>query len=100
MTIPKRWFISGPMSGFPLFNRPAFFEAEDKIKKSDPGCFVYNPARLNWDHGSNRDYMLIALPMLITCTDLFVMRGSEDSSGATVERLLAIYCHLTITWEG
>jgi hypothetical protein len=87
------------MSGMAEFNRPAFFKIEEQLKRDEPDCFVYNPARLNWDEGSNKDYMILALPMLITCTDLFVMLGSENSSGSTIERLLAIYCHLNITWE-
>lgn len=93
----ERWFISGPMTGYPQFNRPAFFKAEQVLKYRG---FVYNPARLGWDDGEPKDYMLVAIPMLLTCTHLYVLKGAENSSGATIERLLAIYCHLDITWEG
>ncbi len=92
-----RWFISGPMTGYVGYNRDAFFKAEEFLKQED--CFVYNPARLNWDNGAPADYMMVALPMLLTCTDLYILKGSEDSCGATIERLLAIYCGLVITWE-
>lgn len=35
-------YIAGPMSGYPQFNFPAFFEAEEMLKKV--GWEVFNPA--------------------------------------------------------
>lgn len=38
-----RLYIAGPMRGIPHFNFPAFFQAEDNLKKLGHTCF--NPAR-------------------------------------------------------
>lgn len=87
------------MTNYADFNRPAFHRAEAEIKASDPDAFIYNPARLQWDDGEPKDYMLIALPMLLTCNKLYVMAGAEFSSGATIERMTALYCGIELIFE-
>lgn len=42
-------YLAGPMTGFPNYNFPAFFDAEEKLKEQ--GYEVINPARLDSDAG-------------------------------------------------
>lgn len=95
----ERFFISGPMSDLPEFNRSAFYEAEKYIKYLFTEVFVYNPARLQWDDGHSKDYMLIALPMLLTCTSIFMLKGYEKSKGAMIEKSIAEYCDINIIFQ-
>ena len=45
MELPRlTCYISGPMTGYKDFNYPAFYQAEEMLKKK--GLFVINPARL------------------------------------------------------
>jgi hypothetical protein len=43
----KSVYIAGPMSGFPNFNFPAFFAAEEKLIAD--GWWVFNPAQKDMD---------------------------------------------------
>lgn len=40
---PMKVYIAGPMSGYPEFNFPAFFAAEEELKAN--GWTVFNPAK-------------------------------------------------------
>ena len=42
-------YLAGPMTGFPNYNFPAFFDAEEKLKEQ--GYEVINPARLDSEAG-------------------------------------------------
>jgi len=45
-------FLSGPMRNIPYFNHPAFFAAEEKLKRK--GYTVFNPARMDLEkYGKN-----------------------------------------------
>ena len=81
-------YLSGPMSGLPDFNRPAFFAAEDALLASG-AVKVFNPARhppgLSWEEYMRRD-----LDWLRVClkTDRPILARLPDwwrSRGATVE---------------
>jgi len=80
----KKVYIAGPMTGLPLFNRPAFFAAEAYLK--DRGAKVMNPAMLP-DGFSHQDYMSIAIPMMMTCEAVAFLPGWEKSQGAQQERM-------------
>lgn len=77
-------FISGPMSGIEDFNRPAFREAEQKLKER--GYSVFNPAWLlvdeNW---SFDDLMFIDIAALSRCDAIYQLPGWEKSIGAHYE---------------
>ncbi|MGY3853980.1 DUF4406 domain-containing protein [Aeromonas aquatilis] len=72
-------YIAGPMSGLPMFNRPAFFAAEAYLHGQ--GAWVMNPAVLpdGWDHDA---YMRIAIPMLMECEAVAFLPGWQQSKGA------------------
>lgn len=81
-------FLSGPMTGIPEFNRPAFFEAEAALKAK--GHQVWNPARLpdGLTHG-----LYIALNLAAMNTEkwdiLAQLEGWIWSTGACDEYLEA-----------
>jgi hypothetical protein len=98
-----RLYISGPMSGLPDENRPAFAEAERQLRAA--GYDVFNPASQpdvpRWKTG---DYLVLRdLPALRRCHGLAYLKCWNDRSvGAQVERWYAIACKMHIapvdTW--
>lgn len=81
----KRAFISGPMTGYDDFNRPAFFEAEEKLRKA--GFSVFNPAWLRFDDGgfTDQDIMAIDIEALSRCNYIYQLEGWPNSKGASAE---------------
>lgn len=85
----KRVFISGPMTGYEDFNRPAFMEAEEKLKKA--GFSVFNPAWMNFDSGFSNDAILsIDLVALSHCNYIYQLPGWKYSKGASAEYTFAL----------
>ncbi len=81
-------YLSGPMSGLPEYNYPAFFEAEDALL-SQRYC-VLNPARTNVPKGSPwEEFMRDALRKMMGADAVVVLPGWEASRGARVEVHLA-----------
>jgi hypothetical protein len=83
----KRIYISGPMTGYPLDNRPAFNQAATRLRKL--GFEVINPAELdeiapihsgNWADLLGRD-----LKVLPDCDLVAVLQGWRNSRGAILE---------------
>jgi len=86
---PKRIYISGPMTGLPEHNFPAFFAAEERLKKA--GLQPMNPAR-NFGGDTERErseYIRADLDLLLQCDGLAMLPGWEKSRGAKLEYLLA-----------
>lgn len=84
MPSKKVLYISGPMSGKPDFNFPAFDEAADKLRKA--GYRVINPA----DFGANPDESwerCVARDLaILPCADgIAILEGWWDSRGALLE---------------
>ena len=86
----KRCFISGPMTGIEDWNRPAFMEAEEKLKAA--GFSVFNPAWLNFDDGGfgNEAIMAIDIAALSHCNYIYQLEGWEKSKGASAEWSFAL----------
>lgn len=82
-------YVSGPMSGLPDFNRPAF-DAMARRLAQDVGCSVINPARHpeGWGYA---DYMRRALCDLLVATAVVLLPGHAASRGARCE-LAAAEC--------
>lgn len=81
-------YISGPISGMPDGNREAFEEAEKLMEKQ--GFIVLNPRALP-EGMEKRRYMPIALAMLEQADAVLMIDGWEESDGANIEWLMAIY---------
>lgn len=81
-------FISGPMSGYADYNRPAFMAAEKLLK--DDGFDVFNPAWMDvgaeW---TSKELLNIDICALSHCDAIFNLYGWEKSSGAMLEHLYA-----------
>ena len=85
----KRVFISGPMTGIEDFNRPAFMDAEEKLKSA--GFSVFNPAWLRFDSGfDNAAIMAVDLAALSHCNYIYQLEGWEKSKGASAEWSFAL----------
>ena len=81
-------FLSGPMSGLPAFNYPAFERAASFIRSRGHDCL--NPAETDEDTSLDRSYyMRAALMDLLVADALVYLPGSEYSEGATTERRVA-----------
>ena len=78
-------YVSGPMSGLPNNNKPAFNKAAKKLRKK--GYRVVNPAELDsgepcdtWEDCLRRD-----LRFLTTCDAIATLPGWTHSRGALLE---------------
>lgn len=87
---PKSLLISGPMSGLPSHNYPAFFQAEHKLLEAGY-TRIYNPARVPGSHDDWRweDWMRASLGMLLQCEAVALLPGWISSRGARIEHDLA-----------
>ena len=84
----ERIYISGPMSGLPDLNFPAFHAAAAALRAK--GFDAVNPAELNADNqGDWASCMKADIKALCGCTALALLPGWEDSRGAHLEVHLA-----------
>lgn len=95
-------YLSGPMTGLPEYNRPAFFQASARLRKEFPEAFVHNPARINLPLNATwADYMRLNLHRLTYATEIRLLPGWEASSGARIETLIGALLDMPIrTVEG
>lgn len=85
----KRIYISGPMTGYPDYNFPAFMEAEDKLRSLGYG--VINPARI--EHKNKECWvtcMRQAITEMMQADAVATLPGWKRSRGAQIEVELAI----------
>lgn len=83
----KRVYISGPMTGLPDLNFPAFFaEAE---RQQALGHVVVNPAELNPPGTSWKDCMRRDIEELAGCDAIVMLDGWHLSPGAHLEMHIA-----------
>ncbi|WP_323150746.1 DUF4406 domain-containing protein [Pseudomonas glycinae] len=83
----KRIYLSGPMTGLPGLNFPAFHAMTTSLR--DAGHVVTNPAELNPDGGSWNDCMRRDIAALMGCDTVATLPGWEHSKGARLEVLIA-----------
>lgn len=107
-------YVAGPMTGYPDYNFPAFFETAEALE--DGGWRVYNPAAHDLDvHGSLeaataafkanpnrmlRDCLHWDLGVITDkCDAIFMLKGWENSKGARAEHATALALGLEIIYE-
>lgn len=79
-----RVYLSGPMTGLPLFNFPAFTEEAAKLR--DMGFDVVNPAEINPDTTMPWHLCMRAdIRALCDCDAVALMTGWHRSQGAALE---------------
>ncbi len=87
MTPGIRVYVLGPMTGYPLENRPAFKAATRKLRAM--GFEVVSPDELDDLHPIEvpdwRGYMERDIPYLIQCQAGVALPGWRHSKGATLE---------------
>lgn len=80
--MPETIYLSGPMSGLPDYNYPAFNAAAARLR--DLGYTVENPAE-NPACTSWEGYMRLALAQLVRCDTTLLLPGWDKSKGAVLE---------------
>lgn len=94
----KRVYISGPMTGLPDFNYPAFKAAAELLRAK--GIEVENPAENPIpDCGSWAGYMRFALVQICRCDAVFMLPGWEKSKGARLELHVAQQLGLQVLYH-
>ena len=92
-----RIYISGPMTGYPELNFPAFAEKAKELRSQ--GFDVCNPAE--HDEVPNQEwsfYLRKDIRLLMDCQALHLLPGWEKSKGAKLEHYIA--CELGMIIEG
>lgn len=81
-------FLSGPMSGLPEHNYPAFNREAARLRAL--GYHVENPAENNAPTGTTwAGYMALAIQQMCLCEQVASLPGWETSRGANEERRIA-----------
>lgn len=95
-----RIYLAGPMRGYTDLNFPAFDSAKKKWELW--GYEVISPADLDRKEGctDNRGYVKRDVAAILTCDSIYLLKGWEDSIGASAEYFLARWIGLNILIEG
>lgn len=97
-TPQRRAYLSGPMSGIPNFNFPAFMSAADQL--DELGFDVLNPASRGWGDGDPvtgtnsghtgwQEFLRVDTAWVAGANCVFVLPGWQHSKGATFEVFVA-----------
>lgn len=90
-----RLYLSGPMSGLPEFNYPAFHLAKEMLEAR--GYDVTSPADLplrdDWEWV---DYIEVDIDSVFVAEGVAYLDGCEQSKGARIERRIAERLNLPI----
>ncbi len=93
-------YLSGPMTGLPDFNRPAFNKAAEYLRKQ--GHTVWNPAE-EFDPEfiyPRKVYMRRDIEALLKCESIVMLDGWEKSAGARLELEIARELEMNIFFLG
>lgn len=91
----SRVYVSGPMSGLPELNFPAFHAAAAALRTA--GFEVINPAEHEEAPGKTwADYLRKDIRLLMDCAGVALLPGWEHSKGARLERHIAIELGMTV----
>lgn len=93
-------YLSGPISGMPDGNRPAFDKAEREL--ADCGYSVVNPAVHTVEGWTWEQYLKHDLPLMLKCDGVAMLPGWWRSTGAKLEidvaHRLKMPVRATIAW--
>ncbi len=87
-------YLSGPMTGLPDYNYPAFYAAADRLRKL--GYRVLSPAE-QFDGDTTRprkDYMRRDIELLLLADSVALLPGWEKSKGVQTEIVVAMALEL------
>ena len=91
-------YISGPMTGYANANIPAFIKSE--LAHLALGHTVFSPAHNQKNSGMTwEDYMRLAVPQLMQCNTIHMLKKWEKSRGAFSEHNLACAVGMDVTYE-
>jgi hypothetical protein len=97
-----RVYISGPMTGYPDFNRTAFKNAAADLRRLDHE--PVDPGDAEVPEQTWADYLRADLRMLLDCDAVAVLPGWEASRGAALEVHVAHQLGMTVlpitAWRG
>lgn len=102
----KRIYIAGPMTGKPDLNRAEFDRAEKFIdESSEYDSISFNPHQiarmLGWTEKTPLSTIASTLLLdLASCDAIYMLRGWQDSKGATAEHAVAKWIGLEIIYQG
>ena len=102
----KRIYIAGPMAGKPDLNRAEFDKAEQFIDQSSRYASIgFNPHQvarmLGWNERTPVTMIAHTLLLdLFNCDAIYMLRGWEQSKGATAEHAVAKWIGLEIIYQG
>lgn len=85
---PRHVYLSGPMTGLPDYNFPAFHEAGEKLRALGykVSCPTVNkPPCKTWE-----GYMRLAIIQMLACDAVAMLPGWQASRGAKIEMDLAV----------
>lgn len=85
----KRVYISGPMTGIPEYNAPAFQKAYFDLQEADYFPVLPTPPV---DGKTHAEYLRDDLKILLDCDGIYMIDGWQDSKGARVEHMAALAC--------
>lgn len=92
----SRVYISGPMTGKPNHNKPAFHRMERLLSRS--GMKVLSPANYSKEH-TYEWYMERDLRMVMDATATIMLLGWKKSRGASAEYEVAVITGRTVYYE-
>lgn len=94
---PKTVYISGPMSGLPQLNFPAFHAAAQQLRGL--GLNAVNPAEINPDSAMSWEACMRAdIKALCDCDAIALLPGWERSKGAHLELHIAHRLNLDVVY--
>jgi hypothetical protein len=96
----SRVYISGPMTGLPEYNFPAFTTAAERLRMM--GHEVVSPHEVGHDDNGAPGSILWSayirrdLVEMLTCDAIHLLPGWENSRGATLELYVATQVGMTV----
>ena|ERR1700744_4303640 len=91
-------YVAGPMTGLPGLNFDKFHSAAQRLRSD--GYEVINPAEINpnldadWTGCMKED-----IKQLVDCDGIHMLRGWENSKGASLEHYIAVALGLSVEYD-